>query len=100
MHDPKHATKVSERRKLGGYRRRRETAVTGASDLESLDNLSVPQWVLDIALLETLSIGNSLNRPRTLKLLGGHGQSRGAGRHGENWPSDGVGRPTPLKGLD
>src|SRR5919106_5832694 len=73
MHDPEHAEEVAEARKLGGLRKRREAALIGAYDLEGLDRLSVLERVLEIALLDTLGLDNSLNRSRTLGYLVGIG---------------------------
>ena len=73
MHDPEHAGEVAEARRLGGLRKRREAALTGAYDLEGLDRLAVLERVLEIALLDTLSLDNSLNRSRTLGYLVGIG---------------------------
>ena len=47
--------------------------MVGAYDLEGLDSLSVLQRVLEIALLDTLGMDNSLNRSRTLGYLVGMG---------------------------
>jgi hypothetical protein len=73
MHDPEHAEEVAEARKLGGLRKRREAALIGAYDLAGLDRLAVLERVLEIALLDTLSLDNSLNRSRTLGYLVGIG---------------------------
>src|SRR5919106_7010606 len=73
MHDPEHAGAVAEARKLGGLRKRREAALVGAYDLEGLDSLAVLERVLEIALLDTLGLDNSLNRSRTLGYLVGIG---------------------------
>jgi hypothetical protein len=73
MHDPERAEEVAEARKLGGLRKRREAALIGAYDLEGLDSLAVLERVLEIALLDTLSLDNSLNRSRTLGYLVGIG---------------------------
>jgi hypothetical protein len=73
MHDPQHAMDVAEARKLGGLRKRREATLVGAYDLEGLDSLAVLERVLEIALLDTLSLDNSLNRSRTLGYLVGIG---------------------------
>jgi hypothetical protein len=45
----------------------------GAYDLEGLDGLAVLERVLEIALLDTLGLDNSLNRSRTLGYLVGIG---------------------------
>jgi hypothetical protein len=73
MHDPAHVEEVAEHRKLGGLRKRRESAVMGAYELEGLDGLAVLERVLEIALLDTLGLDNSLNRSRTLGYLVGIG---------------------------
>jgi hypothetical protein len=73
MHDPEHAEEVAEARKLGGLRKRREAALIGAYDLQGLDSLAVLERVLEIALLDTLGLDNSLNRSRTLGYLVGIG---------------------------
>ena len=72
-HSPQHAEEAAEARRLGGFRRRRESAVMGAYDLEGLDGLSVLERVLEIALLDTLGLDNSLTRSRTLGYLVGIG---------------------------
>jgi hypothetical protein len=72
-HSPEHAEEAAEARRLGGFRKRREAAVIGAYDLEGLDSLSLLQRVLEIALLDTLGMDNSLNRSRTLGYLVGIG---------------------------
>ena len=72
-HSPEHAAEAAEARRLGGFRKRREAAVVGAFDLEGLDSLAVLQRVLEIALLDTLGMDNSLNRSRTLGYLAGMG---------------------------
>jgi hypothetical protein len=72
-HSPKHAEEVAEARRLGGFRKRREAAVIGAYNLEGLDSLTLLQRVLEVALLDTLGLDNSLNRSRTLGYLVGIG---------------------------
>jgi hypothetical protein len=72
-HSPEHAEEAAEARRLGGFRKRREAAVIGAYDLEGLDSLTLLQRVLEIALLDTLGLDNSLNRSRTLGYLVGIG---------------------------
>jgi hypothetical protein len=73
MHDPEHAGEVAEARRLGSLRKRREAALIGAYDLEGLNSLAVLERVLEIALLDTLGLDNSLNRSRTLGYLVGIG---------------------------
>lgn len=72
-HSPEHAEEAAEARRLGGFRKRREAAVIGAYDLEGLDSLTLLQRVLEVALLDTLGLDNSLSRSRTLGYLVGIG---------------------------
>ncbi len=72
-HSPEHAEEAAEARRLGGFRKRREAAVVGAYDLEGMDSLTFLQRVLEIALLDTLGMDNTLNRSRVLGYLVGIG---------------------------
>ncbi len=65
-HDPAHAEEAAEARRLGGLRRRREKAVEGAYDIEGLENVAVIRRLVEIAVLDTLSLENSIARSRTL----------------------------------
>jgi len=69
MHSPEHAEEMAEARRLGGLRRRREKAVSGAYDLEGLDDVPKIRRLLEIAVLDTLSLENSVARSRTLAYL-------------------------------
>ena len=69
MHSPEHAEEVAEARRLGGLRRRREKAVSGAYDFEGLGDVGQVRRLLEIAALETLSLENSVARSRTLAYL-------------------------------
>lgn len=69
MHSPAHATEVAEARRLGGLRRKREVAVTGAYDIGSLDNVADIRRLIEIAVLDTLGLDNSIARARTLAYL-------------------------------
>ncbi len=71
MHSPDHAEEVAEARRLGGLRRRREVAVVGAYELGGLDTVVDLRRILEIALLDTLSLDNSIARARTLGYLVG-----------------------------
>ena len=66
FHSPEHAEDAREARRLGGLRRRREKAVSGAYDFEGLDSVAAIRRILDIAVLDTLGLDNSLARSRTL----------------------------------
>ncbi|MCJ7510133.1 MAG: DUF5763 domain-containing protein [Dehalococcoidia bacterium] len=69
MHSPEHADEVAEARRLGGLRRRREKAVSGAYDFEGLGDVGQVRRLLEIAVLDTLSLENSVARSRTLAYL-------------------------------
>ena len=69
MHSPEHAEEMTEARRLGGLRRRREKAVSGAYDFESLADVGQVRRLLEIAALDTLSLENSVARSRTLAYL-------------------------------
>jgi hypothetical protein len=69
MHSPEHAEEMAEARRLGGLRRRREKAVSGAYDFEGLADVGQVQRLLEIAALDTLSLENSVTRSRTLAYL-------------------------------
>jgi len=68
-HSPEHADEVAEARRLGGLRRRREKAVSGAYDFDGLADVAQVQRLLEIACLDTLSLENSVARSRTLAYL-------------------------------
>ena len=66
MHSPEHATEVAEARRLGGLRRRREKTIEGAYGYEGIRSVDHIQRVLEIAVLDTLGLENSISRSRTL----------------------------------
>ena len=69
MHDPEHADEMAEARRLGGLRRRREKAVSGAYDIEALENVPQVRRLLVIAVMDTLELENSIARSRALAYL-------------------------------
>ena len=69
MHSPEHAEEVAEARRLGGIRRRREVAITGAYDLGGLETVADIRRLIEIAVLDTLGLENSVARSRTLAYL-------------------------------
>ena len=71
MHDPEHADEVAEARRLGGLRRRKEKAVEHAYDFGGLGEVSQVRRLLEIAVLDTLSLENTVPRSRTLAYLAG-----------------------------
>ena len=68
-HSPEHAEDVAEARRLGGLRRRREVAVTGAYEFPGLLSVADIRRLLEIAVLDTLGLENSIARARTLAYL-------------------------------
>ena len=73
MHSPEHAEEVQEARRLGGLRRRREVTVQGAYELAGLRSVDGLLRVLEIAILDSLGLDNSVARARTLGYLVGIG---------------------------
>ena len=69
MHSPEHQEEVAEARRLGGLRRRREVAVTGAYEFNGLESVADIRRILEIAVLDTLGLENSIARSRTLAYL-------------------------------
>jgi hypothetical protein len=65
-HHPDHVEEAEQARKLGGQRRRREKITEGAYDLEGLDTVPGIRRLLQVALLDTLGLENSVARSRTL----------------------------------
>ena len=69
MHSPEHAEDMAEARRLGGLRRRREVAVSGAFDFVGLQTVGDIRRLLEVAVLDTLGLENSISRARTLAYL-------------------------------
>ena len=69
MHSPEHAEDMAEARRLGGLRRRREVAVSGAYDFVGLGDAGDIRRLLEVAVLDTLGLENSIARARTLAYL-------------------------------
>lgn len=68
-HDPEHAEEVTEARKIGGSRRKRERTVAVAYDFAGLTSADGIRRLIAIAVVDTLSLSNSVNRNRTLAYL-------------------------------
>jgi len=68
-HDPEHAKEAEEARRLGGLRRRREKAVSGAYGFEGFESVGQIRRLIDIAAIDTLALENSVARSRTLAYL-------------------------------
>ena len=69
MHSPEHAQEVQEARRLGGMRRKREATLSGAYDFESLDTVSGIRRLIEVVIMDTLGMENSISRNRTLAYL-------------------------------
>jgi hypothetical protein len=69
MHSPEHAEDAQKARELGRLRRKREVTISGAYEFGGLNNVPGIRRVLEIAILDTLSMDNSLSRNRTLAYL-------------------------------
>ena len=69
MHSPEHAQEMAEARRLGGLRRRREVAVSGAFEFAGLGSVTDIRRLLEVAVIDTLGLENSISRNRTLAYL-------------------------------
>jgi len=69
VHDPDHAEEAAEARRLGGLRRKREKTVAIAYDFQGLESVEQLRRVLEVAILDTLSLDNGVPRNRTLGSL-------------------------------
>ena len=65
-HSPAHAKEAAEARRLGGLRRRKEKVVEGSYAIEGLENISQVRRLVEIAVLDTLALENSISRSRAL----------------------------------
>ncbi len=68
-HAPATRAEAQEARRLGGLRRRREHTLAGVYDLEGVTTLEQIRRVVEIAILDTLELPNSIARNRTLGSL-------------------------------
>jgi len=66
LHDPQHAEEAARARSLGGQRRRRESTLVGAYDMDPLDTVAGVRRVLEIATFDALGMEPSANRVRLL----------------------------------
>ena len=69
FHSPAHEEEAAEARRLGGLRRRKEKTLAGAYEFEGLRTVTDIQRLLEIAVLDTLALENSVARSRTLAYL-------------------------------
>lgn len=68
-HSPSRKADLAEAQELGRARRRRESTVAAAYDLEGLSTPDDYSRVIEIGLFDTLSLPNSVPRNRTLGSL-------------------------------
>ena len=68
-HSPEHAEEAAEARRLGGLRRRREKITSGAYGFEGLGSAEDIRRLLEVAVVDTLALDNSIARARTLAYL-------------------------------
>lgn len=68
-HSPDHKVEAAEARRLGGLRRRREKTLQGAYAFEGLNSLDDIKRLLEIAIMDSLGLENSVARSRTLAYL-------------------------------
>jgi hypothetical protein len=65
-HSPQHQEEAEEARRLGGLRRRRDKTLAGAYDITGLGSIEDLRRIVEIVVLDTLSLENSVARSRTL----------------------------------
>jgi hypothetical protein len=68
-HHPEHAEEAAEARRLGGLRRRKERITQGAYDFEGLQSVTQIRRLLEVAVVDTLSLESSIARSRALAYL-------------------------------
>lgn len=78
-HSPEKREELAEARRLGGLRRRKERAVAAAYDVGSLRSPADIQRVLEILLVDALSLDNTPARGRLLKQHRQHGTEASGG---------------------
>jgi len=68
-HHPEHTEEAAEARRLGGLRRRKERITQGAYDFEGLESVTQIRRLLEVSVVDTLSLESSIARSRTLAYL-------------------------------
>lgn len=68
-HDPEHADVVAEARKLGGGRKRKEATISVAYDFEGLATVPQIRRLVEVAVIDTLALDNTVSRSRALAYL-------------------------------
>ena len=65
-HDPDHQADAAEARRVGGLRRKRESTLQGAYQVEGTDSIEGIRRFLDVAMFDLLSLENSVQRNRAI----------------------------------
>ena len=65
-HDPEHEADAAEARRVGGLRRKRESTLQGAYQVEGTDSIQGIRRFLDVAMFDLLSLENSVQRNRAI----------------------------------
>jgi hypothetical protein len=68
-HSPEHAVEAAEARRLGGLRRRRESTLAGAYEVDGLASVAELRRLLEIAAFEALGLENSVAKARVLTAI-------------------------------
>jgi len=69
MHSPERIKEVQESRRLGGLRRKRESTISNAYQFKSINSVNGIRRIVEVAILDTLAMENSIPRNRTLAAL-------------------------------
>jgi hypothetical protein len=62
FHDPEHADAVQEGRRVGRQRRKRETTLAAAYEVESVRTIPNIQRLVDVAVFDALALDNNIAR--------------------------------------
>ena len=68
-HDPEHQDEVTRARQAGGVRRRREATLATAYEVGELASVDDLRRLVQIAVLDTLGLENTISRSRALGYL-------------------------------
>jgi hypothetical protein len=68
-HDPEHADVVAEARKVGGGRKRKEATIAVAYSFEGLATVPQIRRLVEVAVIDALSLDNTIARARALAYL-------------------------------
>lgn len=68
-HSPERIRERQEARRLGGLRRKRESAISHAYEFDNLTSVQGIRRIVEVAVYDTLAMENSMSRNRTLAYL-------------------------------